>query len=92
MPVSRPGHPTAVGAHLILDIAFNTIQFFEITSAVKRYGKKMVRTILTSILEDWEAMVFMDWSVCIVLPLESLSHLAPGQTSRHDPDCGCGHK
>ena len=37
MPVSTPGHPSAVGVHLILDFIFDGIQFFEITSQ-NRYG------------------------------------------------------
>ena len=37
MPVSTPGHPFAVGVHLILDFIFDGIQFFEITSVVKGY-------------------------------------------------------
>ena len=40
IPVSTPGHHTAVGVHLILDIPYNTVQFFEITSAIKGYGGK----------------------------------------------------
>jgi len=43
MPVSTPGHPSAVGVHLILDFIFNGIQFFEITSVVKGFGEKMVK-------------------------------------------------
>ena len=43
MPLSTPGHPSAVGVHLILDFIFNVIQFFEITSVVKGFGEKMVK-------------------------------------------------
>jgi hypothetical protein len=62
MPVSTPGHPSAVGAHLIMDLIFDGIQFFEITSAVKRYGEKMVKAVVTAIPYDWEAAVVMDYS------------------------------
>ena len=62
MPVSNPGHPSAVGVHLILDFIFDGIQFFEITSAVKGYGEKMVKAIVTAIPVDWEAAVVMDYS------------------------------
>ena len=61
-PISTPGHPTAIGVHLILEIDYNAIQFFEMTSAVKGYGERMVRAILTSIPDDWEAAIVMDWS------------------------------
>ena len=62
MPVSTPGHPSAVGVHLILDFIFDGIQFFEITSVVKGYGEKMVKAVITAIPDDWEAAVVMDWS------------------------------
>ena len=62
MPVSTPGHPSAVGVHLILDFIFDGIQFFEITSAVKGYGEKMVKAVVTAIPDDWEAAVVMDYS------------------------------
>ena len=62
IPVSTTGHPSAVGVHLILDFAPNTIQFFEITSTVKGYGKKMVQAVMTALPDEWEACVVMDWS------------------------------
>jgi len=62
MPVSPPGHPSAVGVHLILDFIFDGIQFFEITSVVKGYGEKMVKAVVTAIPDDWEAAVVMDYS------------------------------
>ena len=62
MPVSTPGHPSAVGVHLILDFIFDRIQFFEITSAVKGYGEKMVKAVVTAIPDDWKAAVVMDYS------------------------------
>jgi hypothetical protein len=62
MPVSTPGHSSAVGVHLILDFIFDGIQFFEMTSAVKGYGENMVKAIVTAIPVDWEAAVVMDYS------------------------------
>jgi hypothetical protein len=62
MPVSTPGHPSAVGVHLILDFRLDGIQFFEITSAVKGYGEKMVKAVVTAIPDDWKAAVVMDYS------------------------------
>ncbi len=61
MPVSTPGHPSAVGVHLILDFRLDGIQFFEITSAV-RCGEKMVKAVVTAIPDDWKAAVVMDYS------------------------------
>ncbi len=34
IPISTPGHPTAIGVHLIIDASESTIQFFELTSAL----------------------------------------------------------
>ncbi len=62
IPVSTTGHPSAVGVHLILDFATDTIQFHEITSAVKGYGEKMVQSVMTALPDNWEACVVMDWS------------------------------
>jgi len=62
MPVSTPGHPSAVGVHLILDFIFGGIQFFEITSVSKGYGEKMVKAVVTAIPDNWEAAVVMDYS------------------------------
>lgn len=61
-PVSTPGHKSAIGVHLILDYPYNTIQFYEITSAKRGYGGKMVKAVLSSIPEGWQALVAMDYS------------------------------
>ncbi len=60
-PISTLGHQSAIGVHLILDYPYNTIQFYEITSAVKGYGEKMVKAILSSIPSDWQASVIIDY-------------------------------
>ena len=60
-PISTPSHPSAIGVHLILDHPYNTIQFYEITSAVKGYGEKMVKAVLSSIPADWLAAVIIDY-------------------------------
>ena len=62
IPISTPGHQSAIGVHLILDYPYNTIQFYEITSAERGYGEKMVKAVLSSIPEDWQALVAMDYS------------------------------
>jgi len=62
LPVSTPDHPSAVGIHLILDFVTNAVLFFEITSAVKGYGEKMVRAVAAALPDGWEAAVIMDWS------------------------------
>lgn len=62
IPISTHGHPTAVGVHVILNILPNEVHFFEITSAVKGYGEKMVQAVLKSIPDNWKAAVAMDIS------------------------------
>jgi len=61
-PISTPGHSSAIGVHLILDYSYKAILFHEITSATKGYGEKMVRAVLSSIPDDWQALVAMDYS------------------------------
>ena len=61
-PVATPGHPTAVGLSLILEEDREEIQFYEITSAVKGYGSRMVEAVLNALPKKWKAVVAMDWS------------------------------
>ena len=62
IPISTPSHPTAIGVHLIFEPAEKTIQFYEITSAEKGYGEKIVNAVMTSMPEVWQALVIMDYS------------------------------
>jgi hypothetical protein len=62
VPVSKPDHPTAIGVYLIIDIANKDIQFYEMTSAIKGYGGKMVDSVLKALPQDWSGVVVMDWS------------------------------
>jgi len=62
IPISKQDHPTASGAHLIIHKNFKDIQFYEINSAVKGHGGKMVDAIMKALPEDWRAAVVMDWS------------------------------
>lgn len=61
-PITKPNHPTAVGVALILDIGSYEIQFYEITSAAKGYGGRMVGAVMKSLPEDWNGIVVMDYS------------------------------
>jgi hypothetical protein len=62
IPISTPDHPTAIGIHLIFEPAEKTVQFYEITSAEKGYGGKIVNGVMTSIPKDWDALVILDYS------------------------------
>jgi len=62
IPISRPSHPTAIGVHLIFEPADKTVQFYEINSAEKGYGEKIVNAVMTSIPDDWKALVILDYS------------------------------
>ena len=62
IPISTPSHPTAIGVHLIFEPAENTVQFYEINSAEKGYGEKIVNAVMTSIPDDWNALVILDYS------------------------------
>ncbi|MBA7630956.1 hypothetical protein ES703_38483 [subsurface metagenome] len=61
-PVAKPHHPTAIGISLIVDLCCKTIQFYEINSAIKGYGHKMVSAVLKDLPKDWKVILFMDWS------------------------------
>jgi hypothetical protein len=45
-----------------MDFSSHSIQFYEITSAVKGYGEKMVQAVMSAIPYNWEASVIMDYS------------------------------
>ena len=62
IPISKPDHPKASGVHLIIHKYFKDIQFYEINSAVKRHGRKMVDAVMKALPDDWRAAVVMDWS------------------------------
>jgi hypothetical protein len=57
-----PGHPTAIKLSLVLDFAYKYIQFFEITTPIKGYGRKMVDAVLRDLPKRWSGIVVMDWS------------------------------
>lgn len=61
-PITKPGHPTAIGVSIILDEDRKEIQFYEMTSAVKGYGSRMVKAVLNALPKNWKAFVLMDWS------------------------------
>ncbi len=61
-PVTKPGHPTAAGVSLILDEEHKEIHFYEITSAVKGCGARMVEAVMNALPKGWRAVVVMDWS------------------------------
>ena len=61
-PVTQPGHSTAIGVSLITEEAREEIQFYEITSAGKGYGSRMVEAVLNALPKKWKVVVVMDWS------------------------------
>lgn len=61
-PVTTPGHPTAIGISLILDLDLRELQFYEITSAARGYGGRMVDAVLRDLPAGWNGVVLMDWS------------------------------
>jgi hypothetical protein len=60
-PVTKPGHPTAIGISLIFEADYKTVLFYEITSAIKGYGAEMVDAVLRALPEGWTGVVLMDW-------------------------------
>ncbi|MFH1707122.1 MAG: hypothetical protein ABIF71_04305 [Planctomycetota bacterium] len=62
IPITKPGHPSAIGISLIVEEDREEVQFYEITSAVKGYGSRMVEAVLRAMPKKWKAVVVMDWS------------------------------
>ncbi len=62
IPITTPGHPTAIGVSVIMSFAYKEIQFFAITSAEKGYGGRMVDAVMRSLPAHWRGVVAMDWS------------------------------
>jgi len=61
-PVTKAGHPTAVGVSLIPEVERREVIFYEITSAKKGYGSRMVGAVMSTLPRGWKGVVAMDWS------------------------------
>ena len=61
-PITKPFHPTAIGIHLIYDFQLKTLEFFELNSAEKGWGEKMVYAALKNLLHGWKVNLVFDWS------------------------------
>ncbi len=61
IPIIKPGHPSAIGVSIIMDLVCREIQFFAITSAKRGYGGKMVDAVMRALPADWKAVVLMGW-------------------------------
>ena len=55
-PVTKAGHPTAVGVSLIPEVEQREIIFYEITSAEKGYGSRMVEAVMRALPRGWKAV------------------------------------
>lgn len=62
-PVTKPGHPTAIGLDLLLEPKLKSVQVYEIASSVKGYGTKILQAMLKSIEQDWKIVIVMDYSM-----------------------------
>ena len=61
-PITKPGHPTAIGVWIELDYNFKILEFVEINSPIKGYGQRMVDAILFDLPIDWQTTVVFDHS------------------------------
>ncbi|MBN6741958.1 hypothetical protein JKG47_15730 [Acidithiobacillus sp. MC6.1] len=61
-PIVEMGAEGIVGVDLIIDIKYQVVQFYTITSAVKGFGKQMVSAVIEGTPQDWQVVVLMDWS------------------------------
>jgi hypothetical protein len=63
IPITKPGHPTAIGLDLLIDIPYKTVQFYEIASAEKGNGEIMLKAVLEALDSDWKVVIVMDFSM-----------------------------
>lgn len=61
-PIAKPFHPAAIGVHLIYDFQYKTMEFYEINSASKGWGDKIVGAALRTLPYDWHPTIVMDYS------------------------------
>ena len=61
-PITKPGHPSAIGVWIELDYKFKILEFVEINSPIKGYGQRMVHAVLSNLPIDWQATVVFDYS------------------------------
>ena len=61
-PIVETDRNDIVGVELLVDPAFNTVQFYAIASSKKGYGRKMVAAVVEATPHDWLLAVVMDWS------------------------------
>lgn len=62
IPITKAFHPTAVGVHIIYDFEYNYMEFFEMNSARKGWGEKLVKASIENLPKDWEVTLVFDWS------------------------------
>ena len=61
-PVVNIGEADIIGIELLVDVDTQVVQFFAITSSVKRCGEQMVKSVVETVPDDWQLVVVMDWS------------------------------
>lgn len=61
-PIAEPFHSAAIGVHLIYDFQYKTMEFYEINSAAKGWGDKIVGAALRTLPYDWHPTIVMDYS------------------------------
>jgi len=62
IPVTKMNHASAIGIKIVFHYEFKTLEFYEINSAIKGNGSKMVDSVFVDFPLDWQVAVVMDWS------------------------------
>ena len=63
IPVTKP-YTTAIGISLFFDFRFKMLEFYEINSAEKGWGQKMVQSVLECLPVGWmPTIVFSIWEI-----------------------------
>ncbi len=61
-PIVSVGKSNIVGVELLIDVPNKVIQFYSITSSIKGCGEMMVVSVVNTVPEEWQIVVFMDSS------------------------------
>jgi len=60
-PITEIGQEGVVGLELLIDPDNRTVQFYSLTSSLKGYGRKIVKSVVEATPDAWTIVVVLDW-------------------------------
>jgi len=61
-PVIKMEQENIIGIKVLLDVDSQVVQFYAIASSEKGCGDTMVKSVVSTVPDNWKIVVFMDWS------------------------------